>query len=69
MNKYNEKIPIVAFERKGSIVYSCLKEVCDTYGIRYKESLKRLIDNGGVGPDGYTTFDYLFENEVKKNCI
>lgn len=55
----NEKI--VAFERRGSFVYDSLKDCCDEYGIRYKESLKRLIDSGGVAPDGYTTFDYLLE--------
>lgn len=53
---------IIAFERKGSFVYLSLKSCCDEYKIRYKESLKRLIESGGVGPDGYTTFDYLLEN-------
>jgi len=66
----NIQVPIIAFSRRGSLVYESLKDCCMDYGIRSKETLRRLIDCGGVGPDGYTTFDYLVEeNEVKKNCV
>lgn len=46
--------------------YASLTECCQEYGIRYEQSLKQLIDNGGLAPDGKTFFDYPTEVEMKE---
>ena len=49
----------------SSIYYSSLSECCRDFGIRYEESLKKLIEEAGVAPDGKTFFDYPTKSELE----
>lgn len=58
---------VKAIRSDGTIeYYASLTECCQEYGIRYEQSLKQLIDNGGLAPDGKTFFDYPTEVEMKE---
>lgn len=57
---------VKAFFSDGSVAYyASLSECCQDFGIRYKEDLRRLIDKGGLAPDGKTFFDYPTKEEMK----
>jgi len=46
--------------------FSSLGECCKTFDIRYKELLLKLIDEGGVAPDGRTFFDWPTDYEIEQ---
>lgn len=49
----------------GVSYYASLSECCRDYGIRYEESLKNLVENAGLAPDGKTFFDYPTKQEIE----
>lgn len=58
---------VKAIHIDGTIAYyASLTDCCQDYGIRYEQSLKQLIDNGGLAPDGKTFFDYPTDWEMKE---
>lgn len=61
-NKYPGLLPVLAHEDNGETRwYRSISKVVGKYGIKTPLKLKKLIENGKVGPDGYTTFDYALE--------
>ena len=66
MNLYNSSI-VKAIEPNGNVAYygslaDCRKE----YGIRYDALLVKLIEQGGLAPDGKTFFDWPTDYELEE---
>lgn len=51
------RTPVVAYTRTGTIWFPTIDDCCKYFGIQHHETLKRMMESGQVGPDGYTTFD------------
>lgn len=50
----------------GSCTYfKSLEECCRVFGIRYHETLVRMIEKGQLADDGRTFFDYPLDKEVE----
>lgn len=67
-NVRNEK-RCIAYERYRTVRYPSLRACKEEYGIYLTNQLIDLIEKGGVGPDGYTTFDYLPDDEDIKEFV
>ena len=49
--------PVLAITRQGAVWYRSLDDCRLDYGINSRSQMKRLMERGQVGPDGYTTFE------------
>ena len=45
--------------------YGSLSACCRDYDIRYEGLLVKLIEHGGLAPDGKTFFDYPLDQEIQ----
>lgn len=48
-----------------SSYFRSVEECCKVFGIKYHQTLIRLIENGQLAEDGKTFFDYPTDYEVK----
>ncbi len=53
---------VLAYERYETVHFSSMNECIDYYGIPSTSALERLIRNGSVWHDGYTTFDWALDS-------
>lgn len=49
-----------------AVYYETIAECCKAYGIRYEYVLEKLINEGGLAPDGKTYFDYPSKWELEE---
>ena len=56
--------PVLAITREGAVWYRCLDDCRLDYGIKSRSQMRRLVENGQVGPDGYTTFEDPIEGVI-----
>ncbi len=54
--------PVVAFDREESFVFPSLMEAAIAYGVNRKIIHDKINDGTTLRQDGYTTFDWLFED-------
>jgi len=52
-----QRRPVLAITRRGTVWYRSLDDCRLDFGVGSRSQMRRLIENGQVGPDGYTTFE------------
>ena len=60
---------VLAFERYRTIHYESMAECIEVYGIQSTSMLSRLIENGSICSDGYTTFDWASDEEFRQDIF
>ena len=56
--------PVLAITREGAVWYRCLDDCRLDFGVKSRSQMRRLVESGQVGPDGYTTFEDPIEGVV-----
>lgn len=49
--------PVLAITRTGAVWYRSLDDCRVDFGVKSRSQMRRLVERGQVGPDGYTTFE------------
>ncbi len=58
---------VKSYNPDGTCTYfRSIEDCCKVYGIKYHNTLVRLIDTAGLAPDGRTFFDYPSKWELKE---
>lgn len=59
--RFSQPRAVLAYERYETVYCKSMAEAMDLYEIPSTSILERLIRNGGVWRDGYTTFDWAMD--------
>ncbi len=59
--RFTQPKAVLAYERYETVYCRSMAEAMDLYEIPSTSILDRLIRNGGVWKDGYTTFDWALD--------
>lgn len=59
--RFSQPRAVLAYERYETVYCRSMAEAMDLYEIPSTSILERMIRNGGVWKDGYTTFDWALD--------
>lgn len=59
--RFDKPRAVLAYERNDTVYCQSMTEAMIRYGIPSTSMLERLIEKGGIGSDGYTTFDWALD--------
>lgn len=67
MNTYNSQFvkAMTTGSQVDILYFASLTSCAKVFGLRYEASVKKLMEEGGLAPDGKTFFDEPTDQEVK----